>query len=328
MYNYICGISLHNLKQINREMDITLKKRARILVVGSSNTDMVIKTKHLPRPGETVLGGTFFMNPGGKGANQAVAVARLGGQVAFICKTGSDVFGHQSQMLFEEEGIDTSYVFSDSKNPSGVALIAVDEHAENCIVVASGANANLLPADIAKVEGAIEQADLILMQLEIPMQTVEFVSQIAARMNKRVILNPAPAHPLSAALLRNLYAITPNETEAEMITGVKITDETSAIEAARVLSGMGVLQVIITLGSKGALAYCNGEVVIVPAFKVEAVDTTAAGDVFNGALTVALSEGRTLPEAVRFACKASAISVTRVGAQSSAPYRNEVDIFG
>lgn len=309
-------------------MDTTQTSKRQILVVGSSNTDMVIKAAHLPRPGETILGGTFFMNPGGKGANQAVAIARLGGPVTFICKTGSDIFGHQSQQLFEEEGINTSYVFSDSGNPSGVALITVDEKAENCIVVASGANANLLPSDLEKAEEAIERADLVLMQLEVPMETVCFVADIAWQKGKKVILNPAPAHPLPADLLRHLYLITPNETEAEMITGVKITDESSAAEAARALSGMGVQHVIITLGSKGALIYSNGKAEMVPALKVEAVDTTAAGDVFNGALTVALSEGRSLKEAARFACKASAISVTRVGAQSSAPYRNEVDIFG
>ena len=309
-------------------MDTTQTSRRQILVVGSSNTDMVIKAAHLPRPGETILGGTFFMNPGGKGANQAVAIARLGGPVTFICKTGSDIFGHQSQQLFEEEGINTSYVFSDSGNPSGVALITVDEKAENCIVVASGANANLLPSDLEKAEEAIERADLVLMQLEVPMETVCFVADIAWQKGKKVILNPAPAHPLPADLLRHLYLITPNETEAEMITGVKITDESSAGGAARALSGMGGQHVIITLGSKGALIYSNGKAEMVPALKVEAVDTTAAGDVFNGALTVALSEGRSLKEAARFACKASAISVTRVGAQSSAPYRNEVDIFG
>ncbi|RHR54914.1 ribokinase [Parabacteroides sp. AF17-28] len=309
-------------------MDTTQSIRQQILVVGSSNTDMVIKAAHLPRPGETILGGTFFMNPGGKGANQAVAIARLGGPVTFICKTGSDIFGHQSQQLFEEEGIYTSYIFSDSEHPSGVALITVDEKAENCIVVASGANANLMPSDLARAEEAIEQADLVLMQLEIPMETVCYVADLAWEKGKKVILNPAPAHPLSAELLRRLYLITPNETEAEMISGVKITDDSSACEAARVLSGMGVQNVIITLGSKGALIYCDGKSEIVPAWKVEAVDTTAAGDVFNGALTVALSEGRDLKDAARFACKASAISVTRVGAQSSAPYRNEVDIFG
>ena len=273
-------------------MDTTQISRRQILVVGSCNTDMVIKAAHLPRPGETILGGTFFMNPGGKGANQAVAIARLGGSVTFICKTGSDIFGHQSQQLFEEEGINTSYVFSDSGNPSGVALITVDEKAENCIVVASGANANLLPSDLAKAEEAIELADLILMQLEVPMETVCFVADIAWQKGKKVILNPAPAHPLPADLLHHLYLITPNETEAEMITGVKITDDISAVEAARVLSGMGVQHVIITLGSKGALICSDGEAEIVPALKVEAVDTTAAGDVFNGALTVALSEDR------------------------------------
>lgn len=278
-------------------MDTTQTSKRQILVVGSSNTDMVIKAAHLPRPGETILGGTFFMNPGGKGANQAVAIARLGGPVTFICKTGSDIFGHQSQQLFEEEGINTSYVFSDSGNPSGVALITVDEKAENCIVVASGANANLLPSDLEKAEEAIERADLVLMQLEVPMETVCFVADIAWQKGKKVILNPAPAHPLPADLLRHLYLITPNETEAEMITGVKITDESSAGEAARALSGMGVQHVIITLGSKGALIYSNGKAEMVPALKVEAVDTTAAGDVFNGALTVALSEGRSLKEA-------------------------------
>lgn len=308
-------------------METTQTAGRKILVVGSSNTDMVIKARHLPRPGETILGGSFFMNPGGKGANQAVTIARLGGQVTFICKTGSDIFGHQSQQLFEEEGINTSYIFSDSEHPSGVALITVDENAENCIVVASGANANLLPSDLNKADEAIAEADLILMQLEIPMETVEYVAEQGHRLGKKVILNPAPAHPLSPSLLKHLYMITPNETEAEMISGIKITDETSAIEAAKVLVGMGVQNVIITLGSKGALAYCDKDVEMVSALKVEAVDTTAAGDVFNGALTVALSEGRSLPEAVRFACKASAISVTRVGAQSSAPYRNEVDIF-
>lgn len=320
-----CG-QLYLIRDIG--MDTTQSIRQQILVVGSSNTDMVIKAAHLPRPGETILGGTFFMNPGGKGANQAVAIARLGGPVTFICKTGSDIFGHQSQQLFEEEGINTSYIFSDSEHPSGVALITVDEKAENCIVVASGANANLMPSDLARAEEAIEQADLVLMQLEIPMETVCYVADLAWEKGKKVILNPAPAHPLSAELLRRLYLITPNETEAEMISGVKITDDSSACEAARVLSGMGVQNVIITLGSKGALIYCDGKSEIVPAWKVEAVDTTAAGDVFNGALTVALSEGRDLKEAARFACKASAISVTRVGAQSSAPYRNEVDIFG
>lgn len=308
-------------------MDNTKITKQQILVVGSTNTDMVIKATHLPRPGETILGGTFFMNPGGKGANQAVAIARLGAPITFICKTGTDIFGHQSKQLFESEGINTSYIFSDLVNPSGVALISVDDNAENCIVVASGANANLTPEDLKKAEEAIDQCDIVLLQLEIPIETVEYVAKVASEKGKKVILNPAPAQPLSAELLSHLYLITPNETEAEMISGVKITDEASANEAARVLAEKGVQNVIITLGSKGALLCSEGKSEVVPAYKVKAVDTTAAGDVFNGAMTVALSEGRDLFEASRFACKASAISVTRPGAQSSAPYRNEVDVF-
>ncbi len=300
---------------------------SKILVIGSSNTDMVICTGHLPLPGETVIGGTFFMNPGGKGANQAVTVARLGGRVSFICKTGSDIFGHQANQLFNEEGIDTSYVFSDTKNPSGVALITVDTDAENCIVVAPGANAHLTPNDLKRSAEAVEAADIILLQLEIPMQTVEAAARMAYRLGKKVVLNPAPASKLSAGLLETLYAITPNETEAEAISGIRITDERTAEEAARKIASMGVCNVIITLGAKGALVFDGEHCEVVPAYKIQAVDTTAAGDVFNGALVVALSEGRTLPEAVRFACKASAISVTRVGAQNSVPYRTEVDVF-
>lgn len=300
---------------------------SKILVIGSSNTDMVICTGHLPLPGETVIGGTFFMNPGGKGANQAVTVARLGGRVSFICKTGSDIFGHQANQLFNEEGIDTSYVFSDTKNPSGVALITVDTDAENCIVVAPGANAHLTPNDLKRSAEAVEAADIILLQLEIPMQTVEAAAAMAYRLGKKVVLNPAPVSKLSAGLLETLYAITPNETEAEAISGIRITDEHTAEEAARKIASMGVCNVIITLGAKGALVFDGEHCEVVPAYKIQAVDTTAAGDVFNGALVVALSEGRTLPEAVRFACKASAISVTRSGAQNSVPYRTEVDVF-
>lgn len=300
----------------------------KILVVGSSNTDMVIRTERLPRPGETILGGTFLMNPGGKGANQAVAVARLGGQVAFVGKVGNDIFGHQALQLFEEEGIDTSGLLSDPQHPSGVALITVDAKGENCIAVASGANANLSPADMARAEALIDRAEWILMQLESPLDTVEYVARTAHAKGKKVILNPAPAPggPLPSALFEHLYLITPNETEAEMLSGIPIQDRTSAEEAARRLTALGAKNVIITLGSKGALVYSGGEALLVPAFDVEVVDTTAAGDVFNGALAVALSEGRSLAEAARFACKASALSVGRLGAQSSVPYRNELDV--
>jgi ribokinase len=208
-----------------------------------------------------------------------------------------------------------------------VALITVDENAENCIVVASGANANLSPADLAKVEEAIDAADFILMQLEIPIETVAFVAEMASAKNKKVILNPAPAQVLSNQLLQNLYIITPNETEAELISGIKISDQDSAEKAAKKIVELGVNHVIITLGSKGAFVYGDGVCEMVPARTVKAIDTTAAGDIFNGALVVALAENRSLIEAVQFACKAAAISVTRIGAQSSAPHRNELDIL-
>lgn len=303
------------------------KKRQRILVVGSYNTDMVVKTSHLPQAGETVLGGEFMMTAGGKGANQAVAVARLGGEVFFICKTGKDLFGQEAHQSLQKEGIDISYALVDPVAPSGVALITVDRHAENCIVVASGANSRLTPSDLAKAAPLIEEAGYILMQLEIPMETVEYVAEIARLKNRKVILNPAPAHHLSAKLLSGLFLITPNETEAETITGVKITDWRTAETAARELQKRGVGHVVITLGAQGALVCTGSTCEKVESLPVNAVDTTAAGDVFNGALLVALSENKELMEAVHFATKAAAISVTRMGAQASAPYRHEVDNF-
>ena len=300
----------------------------RIVVIGSSNTDMVIRTKNLPRPGETVLGGTFFMNAGGKGANQAVACARLGGAVTFVCKTGNDVFGHQAYQLFDDEGIDPSYVFSDPKNPSGVALILVDDNAENSIAVASGSNSNLVTADIDNSLDAIENSEIVLMQLEIPIKTIEYAAQIAKSRGKMVILNPAPAptEPLPLSILKNIDLITPNETEAELISGIPVVDETSAIAAAKRMAELGVKKIIITMCSKGAMLYEDGEAELIPSIRVKAVDTTAAGDCFNGALTIAISEGRSLKEAVLFANRAAAISVTRPGAQVSMPYRHEVDV--
>lgn len=299
----------------------------KILVIGSSNTDMVIKADRLPAPGETVLGGHFFMNAGGKGANQAVAAARLGGNVVFICKTGNDIFGRQSIQLFSEEGIDTSYILTDANYPSGVAMIAVDKSAENCIVVASGANAKLMPADLQRAETLIGQSVLVLMQLEIPIATVGYAAAAASAKGVKVILNPAPACELPDELLKNITIITPNKTEAEMLTGIKVTDIETAKQAARKLQQKGIKTVIITLGSNGAVVLHENIYTHIPAPAVEAVDTTAAGDVFNGALAVALSQGKSVPEAAEFACYAAAISVTRLGAQSSAPYKNEIDPF-
>jgi ribokinase len=297
---------------------------AKVVVLGSTNTDMVIKAGYLPKPGETILGGTFFMNPGGKGANQAVAAARLGGSVLFISKIGDDVFGKQNKELFEKEGIDTSYVFSDPSQPSGVALITVDSKAENCIVVASGANATLSPADVANAAAEIENAGILLTQLETPVDTIVYAAELAAAKNVKVILNPAPACPIPKSLLKSLYMITPNRIEAEMLTGIKVDDIASAKLAAEALHAEGVKIVIITLGSQGALALIDKEFHFVDAEKVVPVDTTAAGDVFNGALAVAIAEGQSVLEGIKFACKAAAISVTRLGAQASAPYKKEV----
>jgi ribokinase len=297
-----------------------------ILVIGSSNTDMVVKAHHLPVPGETILGGTFLMNAGGKGANQAVAAARLGGDVTFIAKVGNDIFGKQAVVLFGQEGIDTTFIIEDAVNPSGVALITVDEQAENCIVVASGANAALRPDDLQGAEEKIKTVALILMQLEIPVETVSYVAEAAAKHNIKVILNPAPACSLSDELLSKISIITPNETEAGLLTGVKITDIASTELAAQILAGKGIEIVIITLGAKGALVFAEDQFQLIPAPVKKAVDTTAAGDVFNGALAVAISEGKNITDAVTFACAAAALSVTKMGAQASAPYRNEISI--
>jgi ribokinase len=297
-----------------------------IVIIGSSNTDMVIKADHLPLPGETILGGIFFMNAGGKGANQAVAAARLNSNITFIAKVGNDVFGKETIESFRKENINTDYVFEDADDhPSGVALITVDANGENCIVVASGANAFLCEEDLIKAKQILEQADLILLQLEIPVSTVEYIAEFAAKNNKKIILNPAPACKLSDELLRKISIITPNEKEAEMLTGIVIDDIESAKKAAKFLNVKGIETVIITLGSKGALIYENDEYNLVQSFNVKAVDTTAAGDVFNGALAVAISEEKNIIEAVQFANCAAAISVTKLGAQASAPYRNEVE---
>lgn len=295
-----------------------------ILVVGSTNTDMVIKADHLPSAGETILGGVFFMNPGGKGANQAVAAARLGGNVTFICKTGNDVFGRQSVQLFEDEGINTDFLLSDSKNPSGVALITVDKNAENCIVVASGANATLNIADLQNAQHAIEQTAIVLMQLEIPLQTVEYVAEKAAFNGSMVLLNPAPACELPDSLFQYLSVITPNQHEAEMLSGIRVFDIESAKLAAKTIRDKGVKNVIVTLGKNGALVLDDDIYTHIAAIPVMAVDTTAAGDVFNGALAVALSEKQDIVKATEFACNAAALAVTRLGAQSSAPYRTEI----
>jgi ribokinase len=298
-----------------------------IAVVGSLNTDMIIKTTKIPRPGETILGGEFHMAAGGKGANQAVAAARAGGDVAFIARIGNDIFGKKAIEGFIRDRIDVKHVYKDRQAASGIALIIVGADGENSIAVASGANSHLSIDDIRRAERAISSAKILLMQLETPLETVRKAAEIAVRNNVPVILNPAPARLLDNRLLRQIAILTPNETETEILTGIKIKKESDMAKAAQGLLTKGVRAVFITLGSKGVFVALETEKIprIIPAFKVKAVDTTAAGDVFNGALAVALAEGRPLLDAARFANAAAALSVTKLGAQPSAPYRKDIN---
>lgn len=305
--------------------NIILGMKPSIVVVGSSNTDMVIQAEHLPGAGETILGNNFFMAQGGKGANQAVAAARLNGQVIFIAKVGKDIFGDKSVRSYEAEHIDTSYINIDENKPSGVALITVDNKGENHIAVAQGANRALSTGDIIRAQAVCEKASVILIQLEIPLETVKYVAELAHVNNIKLVLNPAPACPLPDDLLNRISVITPNKKEAEMLTGIKISDTDDAKEAAKALAAKGIQTVIITRGSEGALLFNNNTFEIIPAAKVKAVDTTAAGDVFNGALVLAMSEGKEIKDSVQFANAAAAVSVTRLGAQASAPTRKEVE---
>lgn len=299
-------------------------KMNKIIVIGSSNTDMVVRSEQLPRPGESVVGRDFIMAGGGKGANQAVAVARMGHRVIFAAALGQDIFGDAAVESYRQLGIDTSYIVRKDA-PSGVALIMVDSVGQNSISVALGANNLLSAEDVMEVLEQIEAEDLVLLQLEVPMATVDAVVDIASAKGAKVVLNPAPAGVVSEKTLSKLYLITPNQTEAQTLTGVEVADEQSAELAAKALIAKGVSRVVITMGSIGAYLYENGVGEIIPARKVAAVDTTAAGDVYNGALCAALAEGQTLREALVFATKASAISVTRAGAQPSVPTREEVD---
>ena len=296
----------------------------KIVVVGSTNTDMVIANKRIPVPGETVTGGSFVMNPGGKGANQAVAVARLSrkkGACTIIAKVGDDVFGRETAARLKKDGI-AAHLVVDRKEPSGTALILVDAKGENVISVALGANGTLSPVDIAPFKAELEGAAVALFQLETPLETVMWAANAAHDAGVTVILNPAPARKLPKTCYPLIDWITPNETEAEILTGVKVVDAASAAKAAAALKKRGVRHVLITMGAKGC--FCGDCGKLFPAKKVKAVDCVAAGDTFNGAFAVALAEGQSVPDAIAFAQKAASISVMRRGAQSSVPYRKEV----
>ena len=297
-----------------------------IVVVGSANTDMILKCERLPHAGETILGGEFAIAAGGKGANQAVAAARLGAQVTFVTRLGRDWMGNQALDNYRAEGINCDYITRDDQASSGVALIMVDAQAENLIGVAPGANAMLKPEHIVQAEDAIRRASIMMVQLEIPLDTVESAIRLARKHDVRVILNPAPARQLPASLIQDVI-LTPNETEAGIVSGVDITTSTGVANAAKRLLNQGAHQVIITLGEHGVMLATRDHVKAIPAFHVQAVDTTAAGDAFNGGVACALACGDGLPEAIRFASAVAALSVTRFGAQASLPTRNEVEAF-
>lgn len=297
---------------------------AHVVVVGSSNTDLVVKTERFPKPGETLVGGDFFLFQGGKGANQAVAAARMGAEVTFISKLGKDLFGKQTREGLEKEGISTRLVLEDAAKASGIALITVDEQGENTIVVAPGANASLSPSDIQAALPSLPNHAFILCQLEIPIDTITFLASYAQEKNKNLILNPAPAQKLPESMYDQLFLITPNETEASLLTGMPCDKEDDYPKIAQWFRNKGVKQVLLTLGEKGTYFQNSTQQHRIPAQKVTAVDTTAAGDVFNGSLVVALAEGMQWKEAINLATKAASISVTRMGAQASAPFRSEL----
>jgi len=302
---------------------------SRLIVLGSINTDLVVRVSELPRPGATVVGGTFYQSQGGKGANQAVAAARAGlSQVTLIAAVGDDGFGRENLAHLGREKIDLAYVSVTPQVSSGVALIIVDQHAENMIAVASGANALLLPADVTSIpEGVFRSAHVFLTCLEIPLDTAMSGLKRAKEAGLLTILNPAPASgALPSEMLKYVDVITPNESEASRLTGIDVCDKASAERAARILRQQGIKNVVVTLGSQGCLLVDDlDRTKAFPAFHVNAVDTTGAGDAFNGVLASALADGLPWDQAIRWAMCAAAISVTRPGAQSSLPERHEVE---
>lgn len=295
-----------------------------IVVIGSSNTDLVVETSTFPKPGETIMGGAFNTFAGGKGANQAVAASRLGGDVTFIAKIGNDDFGEAALKGFNNDQINTDFVFIDEGHPSGVAIIMVEDSGENIIVVSPGANNALNTAEIEKAHKAFDNADMVLVQLETPIDTVKRVLELSHEKQKKVILNPAPAQSLDDNFYPLINIITPNESEAEILTGIKVDDVFSATKAANILLEKGVSNVVITMGEKGAFFKNNEEEFLVPAQKANAIDTTGAGDTFNGALAVAIAEGQSWRDAITFGNNAGAFSVEKMGAQVSIPRRDQL----
>jgi ribokinase len=298
---------------------------ASIVVVGSLNMDLVIRSPHIPRPGETIIGGEFHTVPGGKGANQAVAAARLGAKVSMVGRVGKDAFGDALLENLAADGIDHTFVLQDGEAATGVALIVVDDNGENSIVVASGANMRVSLADVEVAEAVIAAADVLVLQLEIPLECVIRSAEIAHAHGVKVVLNPAPARPVPARLLSMVDVLVPNESETALLSGLPVGTQTEAIKAAKALQGSGVGTVILTLGERGALPVREGEMAIIPAFEVKAVDTTASGDAFVAGLAVALAEGKGLEEAVRQGNAAGGLAATKLGAQPSLPTRQALE---
>ncbi|MBG2915946.1 ribokinase [Proteus cibarius] len=300
----------------------------KLVILGSVNADHILNVAHFPLPGETISGNQFQMVFGGKGANQAVAAGRCGANISFLACLGNDDIGKKAKAQLMTDNIDTKSIELIDDVATGVALIFVNQQGENVIGIHAGANGRLDTSYVQRHGNIIKEADALLMQLESPLDSVLKAAEIAKQENVQVILNPAPAQALPDELLSLVDIITPNETETEYLTGIKVIDDESAQQAADVLHHKGIKTVLITLGSRGVwVSEKNNKGCIVPAFKVKAVDTIAAGDTFNGALITALLEGQSMMLAIKFAHAAAAIAVTRAGAQPSVPWRHEVDTF-
>ncbi|MBU9710401.1 ribokinase [Evansella tamaricis] len=301
---------------------------ANIVVVGSYVVDLMCRTPHMPKPGETVLGGPFKMGPGGKGGNQAVAAARLGSNVTMVTKVGIDVFGDEAVRNFEKEGINSTYVTRHGEESTGAALIAVDQDSENMIVVALGACGKITQEDVSDAISSFDEANIVLIQLETSIEAVEKSVHLVMELNKPIILNPAPYQEFDEELLKGVTYITPNETEATLLTGVDVKDENSAREAAIILKKKGVKTVIITLGKQGCFVYDgNDKGRLISGFNVDAVDTTGAGDAFNGAFATYIARGFSLDDAARQANAVAALSVTKVGTAPAMPYESDLSSF-
>ncbi|MBK0063387.1 MULTISPECIES: ribokinase [unclassified Acinetobacter] len=296
-----------------------------MVILGSANVDHILNVKDFPTSGQTITGANYKIAFGGKGANQAVAAGRSGANVAFIARVGDDEAGNHIKTQLEKDHVNTQAVQSTTNQNTGVALIFVDQHADNFIGIHAGANAALNVEYVKQFSNLIQNAKLLLLQLETPLDSIMTAANIAHDAGVKIILNPAPAQPLSPDLLKIIDFITPNETEAEILTGIKIQNLSDVQKAAQILHGYGIKTVVITLGAQGVWLSEIDQGQLIPAFAVDAIDSIAAGDTFNGAFATALLEGKSNKDAAQFANAAAAITVTRYGAQSSIPYRTEIE---